>query len=297
MKQRLNLYLLFLILCNYATSDLATSMVYNFRIAQVTKQPLSEEPNDRKNTIIALLFDVYQKKYNGPRQNFTGALASYIRDFAPYYVRLDFAFSHIKQNINHQTNFTGNETDDLLLTTGCKINSSPQNSVTLSTLCGIPTHRINTLQHPDFGYNQVGLGLQLDGIHNFDMQTALVYGTRYIYFIPRTAYHNQNKYKFSISNLFDLLVASKTNWGQQGLEAGYTARFQFGAQIYPNFADIIEKTNCIRSNFYLVYKYKFAIQATQNRLLLNIGYGFDHKPKTFGNKNIITVWGAWSINF
>lgn len=298
MKPFLNNCLLFLILSSYTFYNFTTSMVYNFRIAQVTKQPLAEELNNRKHTILALLFDVYQKKYYGPHQSFIGALTSYIHDFAPYYVRLDFAFSHINQTVNHITTFTGTETDDLLLTAGCKIHHTPQNSVTLSALFGMPTHRMKILQHPNFGYSQIGLGVQVDGLHNFDTQTAFIYGTRYIYFIPRTAddYH-KHKYKFSASNLFDLLAASKTNWGQHGLEAGYTARFQFGAQIYPDFDDIIEKTNCIRSNFYLVYKYKFLIKDAQNRLLFNIGYGFDHKSKTFGNKNIITLWWAWSINF
>ncbi len=28
-----------------------------------------------------------------------------------------------------------------------------------------------------------------------------------------------------------------------------------------------------------------------------ISYGFDHRPKLFGLKRIVTLWGAWDINF
>jgi hypothetical protein len=282
----------------YFANLFGTSMVYNFRIAQVTKQPISEEPNNRKHTVLGLLFDLYQKKYNNLHQNFTGGMASYMHDFAPYYVRLDFAMSHIKQSENHITNFTANQTDDLLLTTGFKLTHNERRTITISALCGVPTHRLKILQQPNFGYSQVGLGLQLDGLHNFNTQSAFIYGTRYLYFIPRTAHDaSHNKYKFSVSNVFDALVAGKTNWGPQGLEAGYTARFQFGAQIYPNFEDILEKSNYIRSSWYLIYKYKFFTTHSAQRLLLNLGYGFDHKSKVFGNKDIITLWGSWSVNF
>lgn len=297
MKHNLKISFLLLTLF-YSVFLIGTSVVYNFRIAQVTKQPISEEHNNRKHTIMSLIFDLYQKKYNNVHQNFTGSLLSYIHDFAPYYLRVDFAFSHIRQSKNHVTNFTSNQTDDLLLTAGFKLTHNELKTITLSALFGIPTHDIKILQHPDFGYNQVGLGLQLDGLHNITTKSALVYGTRYIYFIPRDLYDtNHNKYKFSVSNVFDALIAGKTNWKAQGLEAGYTARFQFGGQIYPNFEDVIEKSNCIRSSFYLIYKYKFFTMHTAQRLLLNIGYGFDHKSKIFGNKDIVTLWGSWSVNF
>lgn len=298
MKPFLHNFIFFLMLSSYAGYGLTTSMVYNFRIAQVTKQQLSEDVNNFKNNIIGLLFDVYQIKYSGLQQNFAGLLTSYIRNFVPYYVRIDFAFSHIQQQSNHVISFNGTATDDLLGTFGLKISNDPNHSVTLSALFGIPTHQLKVLQHPNFGYSQVGLGLQLDALYNFNINSALIYGSRYLYFIPRSALDiHKNRYKFSASNLFDILVASKTNWESQGLEAGYTARFQFGTQIYPELANVIEKTDCIRSSFYLVYKYRFLIKKVQNRLLFNIGYGFDHQPKNFGNKYIITLWGSWGFNF
>lgn len=295
-KSKFHFYLLFLSIKTINTC--ATSIVYNFRIAQVTKQPFSDVPNSRNNSLMGLLFNLYQKKYTQISQNFTGGLITYIRDWTPYYLRIDAAMSHIKQIENHLTTFTGKELDDILFTGGCKLVNNARQTISVSGLFGIPTHSIKVLQHATFGYSQVGIGAQLDSMYNVSTQNAFVYGLRYIYFIPRNAEdNNHNLYKFSMSNVFDILIADKYNWGKQGLELGYTARFQFGAQIYPDFSSIINRTNCIRNSFYLVYKYKFLLNETPNRLLLNIGYGFDHKPKDVGNKDIVTIWASWTVNF
>lgn len=274
-----------------------TSMVYNFRIAQITKQPLSDKPTGRNNTMMGLLFDQYQKKYNRVEKNFVGGLASYIRDFSPYYARVDFALSHIKSKLDGVETFSGTETDDLLFTVGRNY-LADHGSLTLSGLFGIPTHKNYTLQHAVFGYGQIGVGGQLDGMYTFNVNHALVYGARFVHFVSRDADDDVGQiYKFTIGNMADVLVASKNSWGNQGLELGYTAKFQFDAKITPNLATILEKTNYVRSNFYLVYKYKFLIHDTPNRLLLNVAYGFDHRSKIYGNKYIVTLWGSWSVNF
>src|SRR5205085_670436 len=79
------------------TSLFGISIVYNFRIAQITKQPLDGMLSEKKHMTIGLLFDQYQKKYNGTQQNFAGGLASYIYESRPYYLSIDGAVSHIHE--------------------------------------------------------------------------------------------------------------------------------------------------------------------------------------------------------
>lgn len=290
--------LLFFIAC-YSIRLSSISIVYNFRIAQITKQPINEEKKYKSSLLIALLFDQYQKKYIGNiTQNFAGALGAYIYNVGANYCRADIAVSHIQEKTNHTVTFSGTEADDILFTIGHNIQLNNKSVITLSGLFGIPTHRVFRLQHVDFGYGQVGTGIQLDGSYNLSHGEDILYGGRYVYFIPKTAYdNNEQKYTLTAGNLGDLLIAYKKNWIQHGIEFGYTARFNFGAAIYPMLTDFTEKTDYIRSNFYIVYKYKFFIQNIQNRLLLNLSYGFDHRPYRFGNKNIITLWGSWNIYF
>lgn len=279
----------------------ATSIVYNFRIAQITKQSINNETHDSPTMLTALFFDVYQKKHTeNISQNFIGGLGSYIYNFeSSDYLRFDFAFSNIHQKTNGVTTFSGTEFDDILLTVGHNFQPNNQSKITLSGLFGIPTHPILDLQHASFGYGQVSAGVQLDGSCQFkNSPTYFLWGTRYLGFIPRcTLAADQHYYKFSIGNIADLLVGLKNNWNHHGLEGGYTARFDFGANVSPKYDDIIAKTNYIRNNFYLVYKYKFEKNNYLHRFLLNAAYGFDSKSKKYGNKYIITLWTSWSISF
>ena len=279
----------------------AISIVYNFRIAQITKQTISNETRDNPAMLTALFFDLYQKKYTGDiSQNFIGGLGSYIYNFeSSDYLRLDFAFSNIHEKAHQVTTFSGTEFDDILLTIGHNFQPTQQSKITLSGLFGIPTHPILDLEHVSFGYGQVGAGIQLDGSYQFkNNPTYFLWGTRYLGFIPRCAKTaDENSYKFSIGNVGDLLVALKNNWNHHGLEAGYTARFNFGASVYPKYDDIVAKTNYTRNNFYVVYKYKFQKNNFLHRFLINAAYGFDSKPKQYGNKYIIMIWTSWSISF
>lgn len=275
----------------------AISMVYNFRIAQITKQPIVEQSPYRKH-IILLPFEQWREKYNGPHQEFIGALGSFIYDSKPYYFRTDFAVSHIHETDACVTTFSGTETDDILFTVGRGFVVNKKTDITLSGLFGIPTHRIYRLQHIDFGYSQVGFGIQLDGIYALSNINTLLYGGRYIHFVPRSALDTEcEKHKFTLGNIGDLFLGHKSNWGHQGFEFGYTFRARFGAKICPSLDEIIQKTNYLRSNFYAVYKFKFFINDHPSRLLFYISYGFDHKPKVYGNKYIVTVWSSLNISF
>jgi hypothetical protein len=291
--------LLFFILLLH-TNLYPISMVYNFRIAQITKQPIHEEDGTVKNhTLIALAFEQAREKRNHIFQNYAGGLGSYIYDFKPYYFRIDGAFSNIKEVKNGLTTLSGTETDDVLFTAGRNFIINKKTRWTFSGLFGIPTHRIYTLQHSDFGFSQIGLGIQFDGGTELDRQAGLLYGARYIHFVPRKALDSLNvPHTFTIGNIADLLIAYKNNWDKKhGIESGYTLRFRFGAHISPNLDDIVKKTNYIRSNFYIVYKYRFIWNDTYNRILYYLSYGFDHKPRLYGNKYIVTLWVSWNISF
>lgn len=295
LRSALLFFLLFLSNSIYSTSE-----VYNFRIAQITKQPIIERPYDSAHhTLIALLFDQYLKKYTGGiHENFVGGLGSYIYNFYSYYARADFAVSHIKQTTAGITTFSGTQTDDILFTVGRNFKLNNHRTLTFSGLFGIPTHRIFTLEHVEFGYGQIGMGLQVDGVQMLNEKDGLIYGLRYLYFVPRTALDDMdNKYRFTIGTIVDLLGSYKHDWLNRGIEFGYTARFQCGAHVSPAFDAITQKSNYIRSNFYAVYKYKFSVNEVHNRLLFYIAYGFDHNPKLYGNKYIVTLWTSWNVNF
>jgi len=283
----------------YPTNLVSISIVYNFRLAQITQQPIFEKTDDINHIIIALAFDQYRKKYTRSiHQNFLGALGSFIYDPRPYYFRTDFAVSHIKEKTKSKTTFSGAETDDILFTLGRNFKINEYASLTFAGLFGIPTHKVFRLQRIDVGYSQVGLGMQFDGLYQLHHRTGLVYGARYIYFVPRNALGKPNqKYTLTIGNVADLIIALKNNWNNHGFELGFTERFRFGAHITPSLPDFTKKTNYIRSTFYATYKYRFLIRTVQNRFLLNFSYGLDTNSKIFGNRYIITVWASWNVSF
>lgn len=275
----------------------SASLVYNFRIAQITKQLIA--PEFRYHTVIGLPFDVYAKTYFGEKANFAGGLASYILNIAHWYFRVDGAFANIQTWGADTKPFSATTTDDLLFTIGRNFKYAPhQNRWTLSAMFGVPTHRIRSLQHVDFGYGQAGLGGQLDGVYQFHDEWGFIYGARYIYFFPRTAVDLFcDKHKFTIGNDVDVLVAFKGDWKHHGFELGYSARFDFGARCCPLFDDVEKRANFIRSDLYAVYKYTWWFGKIPNRFLLNFSYGRDHMPKAYGNEYILTFWAAWGLCF
>jgi len=274
------------------------SMVYNFRLAQITKQFQFDKEENNNSTILFLFFDQFRKKYTNTAQNFIGGFGSFIRDYKSFYLRIDSAFSHTTEKKNKTVDFSGTQTDDILFSFGDNFFRNDKNIVTFTGLVGVPTHRILRLKHVDFGYGQFSIGIQLDGSYSFlqNHKNILLYGARYIYFVPGNAIDNdQKKHTFSIGNMVDLLIAHKNRWGDHSLEYGYSAKFRFGAKVFPKFDEIIEKTNYIRSNFYIAYSYKFLIKNITNKIFANLSYSFDHVPKKFGNKFIVVFWTSWNI--
>jgi hypothetical protein len=279
----------------------AMSEVWNFRIAQITGQPISDGSQAGKHGLVALLFDQYRKKYSGVYQNYIGFLGSYIAYSGAWSVRTDGAFSHIKERNLGVTTFEGTETDDILWTIRRGFEISDRSSMAYSMLFGVPTHKMLRLKHIDFGYSQIGLGMQWDGSYDFNYahsNGALLYGARYIHFFERDVQNISGcTYRFTIGNIWDILSAYKHNWLQHGFEIGSTVRSCFGGQINPYLEDVVSKNNYQRADVYVVYKYKFAVNNVGNRLLYYISFARDLSPKTFGNRWIVTLWTSWNGRF
>ena len=270
------------------------SIVYNYRIAQITRQPVSADYNKQA---VVLIFDQYLKKHSGTRQNFFGGFGSFIYDFEPFYYRIDSAVSHIhEKSLNGARNFSGSAIDDLLFTFGHVTKINPQAAITISGLFGVPTHRTHELQHADFGSGQIGLGLQCDAGYQINKKHAIVGGVRYLYFVPSTGLDCfLVRHRFSVGNMFDFLISSRNNWGAHAFEFGYSVRAGFGLFVRP-VLDEIEKQYG-RSSFYGVYKYSYNTRHTAQRFLFNIAYGFDHGHRDFNFRHVITIWASLNVSF
>jgi hypothetical protein len=277
----------------------ALSVVYNFRIAQITRHRIADQTQEKSSSVSPLLFDLYQKSHAfGVRENYAGGLVTYNKEFAEKnYFRADFAVAHVNQTVKRCPKIDVIEPDDILLTMGRSFQFSQKSKATTSILFGIPTHSIYSLQRVGMGYGQVGLGIQLDGVYKFTKDVDFLWGSRYNYFIPQTALDATGKcYNFTIGSIADILVALQTNNPLgHGVEGGYSGRWGFGIEATPTIANI-DRFNYMRNNFYLVYKYSFLTPRLAHRFLLNISYGSDAKPKCYGY-NAVMVWGSWGIAF
>ncbi|MFA5998586.1 MAG: hypothetical protein WC747_01030 [Candidatus Babeliales bacterium] len=277
----------------------ALSIVYNFRIAQITRQPIAKQTIKRPNSLSPLIFNLFQKTHGFDiAENYAGGLITYNRDIAKhFYVRTDFAMAHVNQTVNNISKVDVTEVDDILITAGRNITINEKSKVTLSALLGIPTHSVKTLQRVGFGAGQVGVGVQFDGLYKCKKPFDFLWGTRYNYFIPRTAFDSLgNCYNFTIGSIADILIALQTNTSlKHGLEGGYSGRWGFGITATPHIANI-ERFNYIRNNVYLVYKYTFLTKHVAHRLLLNVSYGSDAKPRLYGY-NAVMIWGSWGVAF
>lgn len=277
----------------------AVSIVYNFRIAQITRQPITNETHIKPNAATVLLFNLFQKS-NGLdlRENYTGGLGMFHRYLKNnFYIKSDIAIAHANQKVKNVPTVDTTEVDDILFTVGKNIIKTDHDRVSLSGLFGIPTHSVNFLQRVGHGTGQVGTGVQIDGLHKVASKMDVLWGSRYIYFIPRTAFDAAgNSYKFTVGSIADLLIAlqGKINL-KHGLEGGYAARWGFGINATPRIA-LLENFNYMRNSFYFLYKYTFLTERTAQRLMFNIAYGFDSKPKKIGYKAVM-VWAAWGIAF
>ena len=160
------------IIIGYVTTAYTTnSMVYNFKVAQITKQRIKNHDPANPFYFISLLFYQSGKLYQGcTSEQYLGDLTAFVYNFNPTsYFRIDVGLANVQQKIDHKTTWNGTETDDILYTVGHIFTPNKKNNITVSGLLGIPTHEIEILKQPSFGYGQIGTGLQVDGLYKIGM--------------------------------------------------------------------------------------------------------------------------------
>jgi hypothetical protein len=284
------------------TSYNAISIVYNLRIAETTRRQVTDPLLKKPAKAIITPFIQFRKKDDGSHHDIEGGLATFNYTFHSFYVKVDSAVARAHQE-KEKFHFSRVQTDDVLVTTGYTSSFNKKIKFTASALFGFPTHSDTSLEHIQFGYGHYSIGAQIDGSYsycsneNFTLRPA----ARFIHFFARDALikdsDNIQFFDFNIGNLADLYIAHNFKYGNHRFEIGYDASFFFDATIQPFFEHAVDKSNYIRSSFYGNYKYYFTIKKFMNVITVAFSYGFDHTPKIFGNKYIITFWGSWGINF
>lgn len=304
MKKEVVRICIFLMSCLMIQSSSAIfSFVYNLRIAEITKrQALEKERLKGPFLETVTVVDQIRKKYDGTHQNGFGALESFLCFSENMYARFDWAVAHVQEHLDAY-HFSRTQTDDILCSFGLSHAISDRTRFTISGLTGIPTHKDTAFQGVEFGTGHFSLGVQGDSIwlYSPDKNHSIRSAVRYFRFfarsvsIPSLAPYT---FKFNIGNLTDLYIAHHSKFGQHRFEFGYNPSFVWGTSIKPFVLRVVDATHYIRSNVYASYQYYFLLaHYYPTAFATAVSYGFDHVPKLYGFKNIITVWGAWGINF
>lgn len=290
-------------LCLATIHTCGVSLVYNLRIAETTRRQTLEQ-HDRPSILVGVLVNQYRETKNDIHQFVAGGLATYIRTFKDAYFRIDGAVGHIDQDKSiARTKTKRTQTDDILCSLGHGFSLSHNIRITVSGLLGIPTHNDTILEGVQFGTGHSSVGIQGDfsWFYSEHTKNSFMGAVRFVHFFsrkPATPFQNLNQdLKINLGNLIDILIAHQCGTLRHKFECGYSPSFGFGANITPPLANTPLSTTFIRSNFYANYKFLFLIQNRPSVFGLGLSYGFDHKPKDIGLKKIITVWGAWGINF
>lgn len=295
--KKINLKIILLLTALHSSGITASSVVYSLRIAQITKHSLLQESKDHSVTTLALPFYTYAKKYSDVTSNYAGGLASLIYNYKASYLRADFAITNINQRDHGKSIFSDTVSDDILFSFGRDFEINKKSQINISGLCGFPTHANYILAYPTFGFGQVGIGAQLDGLYHFNDHAHFIWGTRLIHFIERNAIDLYGvRHTFNIGNLADILVAAKNKWNHHGVEGGYVARWGFSPSICPALSNVLDQAKYMTNFVYLVYKYNHQSKNVLHQFLCNISYGFDSQQESFNYKSIATVWIAWSLS-
>ena len=278
------------------------SIVYNLRIAETSKRFTVASMFPRPSLGTCTLFGTFREKYDGSTQRCGGGLFTLIYAPEMFFLRVDGAVGHIASN-SQGIRFSRAQTDDLLFSAGYSPKIADEVRITFSGLLGIPTHKDTSLEYAQFGYGHCGLGAQMDGVIacSTAKDKTIRCAARFIHFFQRKTCAlvdtSLEQFKYALGNLVDLFIAFHYRRTGHSLEAGYNPSFFFDAHICPDYDDVVEKTDYIRNNFYGSYRYRFLINQRTHMIAAALSYGFDARPKTYGNKHIITVWASWSINF
>lgn len=290
-----------IVACFIISTELeSVSIVYNMRVAEITRRQAVDPKYTDPSITSLVLFDQTRKRCDSVNQNIAGGLATYLYSRKRFYCKADFAVGHVRSN-NIDGTFSRTQTDDILLTFGYSKTISKKTKATVSLLLGFPTHRDTILEGIEFGTGHNGFGLQLDGsfICSKKENQSILAAARYIRFFPASIFYPINTkctpFYLDIGNLVDLIIGYNYRFNTSAFEVGYNPSFLFSATITPAIATVTSQINGIRSSFYAAFKHLFLREKHPQGIIIAMSYGFDNKPKIF--KRIITVWAAWGINF
>ena len=278
-----------------------TSFVYNLRIAETTKRAAFEQHHKDPTLATATIVGQFRKKYNGSHQVFDGGMGTLVYAPASYYCALILRLPtlvvplmmYLLRVLKQMTCF---------FLAGSLDAASDQIKLTLSGLFGIPIHADTSLNHVQFGYGHFGLGVQGDGsfmLSEKSLTHSIRSALRLIHFFPRSVHiiDQPDPFNFNVGNLFDFYIAYHNNEHHYRFEIGYDLTILFDASLHPAFDDILKQTKYIRNSFYGSYKYRLHFYGYTSALTAALSYGFDSRPKEFGFRRIVTIWGSWEINF
>jgi hypothetical protein len=300
-----NLYFL----CFGVSFSHAVSIVYNLKIAEITKRQTFEERFSRPNTLALTGVEQFRETYDSRRQNIAAALGTYIYSPKNTYFRVDAAVGNVRQKcgpLPEQTTFHKTQTDDILFSFGHTFVKGKQTRATVSLLLGVPTHRdFLFYKGLQFGTGHVGFGGQFETSHAYWHKqlasTTIIGALRFIHFFPRCTCIPllEQNFDFGLGNIVDLFIAHLAKFRKNRIEFGYNPTFAFNAYINPRVEldSLLESSSFIRSSFYIAYKRIFLIHEHPSAITTAFSYGFDHRPKTVGVKNQFTFWTSWGINF
>jgi hypothetical protein len=280
----------------------AITIVYNLRIAQITRRQISL---GKPNLVVNNLFQQWYKFGTGLKQSDIGLLTSFIRTGPSWYAKMDIAGAHVHNVFADGTRLTRNQTDDIFLSGGYGIQPREGTKITFSGHAGIPTHRDTILDGIQFGTGHFALGAQVDGSQAYHVSKPhfVFFALRLIHFFPRTiGYDNPvvqpQRYNLALGNLTDIYIAHQSNWDMRHrIEFGYNVTFGFGARICPLIANFNAAIAFIRNSYFFSFARRIKVFNKPSALLFTFSYGFDSRPRLIGRKYIVTVVGSWAINF
>lgn len=302
--------LLLCILVTAVPTHSQISFVYNLKIAETTKRIALHSPLAKRSLATCVALGTFRKQYNGTKQNCGGAL--FTLAYAPenFFLRVDGAVAKVTSHSPLGIHSARTQTDDLLFTAGFSPKLSENRRFTYSALVGFPTHKDTSLERAEFGLAHYAVGAQMDGSFIFPQneQHSLRLAARCIHFFPRGVNAQLpggiiKPVRFNLGDLTDLYLAFHTDKERHAAEAGYNASFIFNATLCPLLIPTLPCLNAqiiksfVRNSFYGVYYYRFLARTTPNILTTGFSYGFDSPATLFNNKQILTIWGSWSVNF
>lgn len=287
----------------------AVTIVYNMRIAEITKrQQLA--PNVKKHNILGVTsVGQWRKLKNGFKQSVYSEIGTYIRSAKSWYFKIDGAVGRVKNNIITRS-FKRTQTDDILFTGGYSHGIGEYGRFTYSGLFGIPTHRDFILDLAQFGTGHVGVGGQFDVSYAYmhNRSNILLAAARLVHFFPRNITSHDpclqplypcREFNLNLGNVADLYIAHQTNWAKVNrVEFGYDASFiGFGSHVSPDIPDFSGSLVYIRNSFFGAYSRLLPSEKMPMGIVTGLSGGFDSRPYIVGNRYMLTAWFLWGILF